>query len=93
MRTSLRIMALSLATLAMIPAAHGFAQSRSNAQTEEIEGDHQKLICRRSVETGSLVKGRRECFTRAQWERIAESAQKGATDLVENSRGRPTGGQ
>lgn len=33
-----------------------------------------KLICKRSADTGSLIAKRRECKTRAEWDRLAESA-------------------
>ena len=92
MHTRVRHIVLALTSLAIIPTAQGFAQS-SPRQVSSDEGDEDpaRVICRRSVETGSLVKGRRQCFTRAQWDRIAESAQKNATQLQEDSRGRPSG--
>lgn len=34
----------------------------------------EKLICKRSMVTGSLVRKRRDCKTRAQWTAIAEAA-------------------
>jgi hypothetical protein len=35
-----------------------------------------KVTCRRYVETGSLIKGRKECHTRREWDLLAEGAQR-----------------
>jgi len=59
-----------------LTAATGNAQER-DARTSA-GGEAERLICRRIPDTGSLVRTRRQCFTRAQWDRIAESAQRGA---------------
>lgn len=32
-----------------------------------------RLICKRAVETGSIIRKRKQCFTRKQWDRIAEA--------------------
>ncbi len=45
-------------------------------------GDSGRLICRRMPETGSLVRARRQCFTKAEWDRIAETARRGAEKTV-----------
>jgi hypothetical protein len=34
----------------------------------------EKVICKKSIETGSLVKGKKICLTAKQWGRAAESA-------------------
>ena len=81
-----------LAAVAMVPTANVFAQSQSRqVSSDDEDDDGERIVCRRSVDTGSLVKGRRQCFTRTQWDRIAEAAQKKATDMQENLRGRPSG--
>jgi Ni/Co efflux regulator RcnB len=46
--------------------------------------DDDRKICKAQLETGSLVKKRKQCFTRKEWERIAESQQRGARQLVED---------
>ena len=45
-------------------------------------GQDERLICRRMPETGSIARTRRQCFTRAQWDRIAESARAGAQKTI-----------
>ena len=54
------------------------AQSGASERT----GQAERLICRRMPETGSIVRTRRQCFTRAQWDRIAESARTGAQKTI-----------
>lgn len=47
------------------------------------------LICRRESVTGSLIRARKTCFTRAEWDKIAESARRNATQLQDDNAGRP----
>lgn len=70
-------------TIAMLAAASApaTAQSRSSG-TNAGANDPNRLICRRMPETGSLMATRRQCFTRAEWDRIAESARRGAERTV-----------
>jgi hypothetical protein len=35
----------------------------------------EKVVCRRELETGSLVKARKDCRTRREWNRRSEAAQ------------------
>lgn len=50
-----------------------------------------QVVCRRTVETGSLVRGRRACHTRAAWERISEAQARGARRVVDDLRTRHDG--
>ncbi|HEY0026911.1 MAG TPA: hypothetical protein VGC35_03480 [Allosphingosinicella sp.] len=45
-------------------------------------------ICKASLETGSLVKKRKQCFTRKEWERIIESQQRGTRQMIEELEGK-----
>lgn len=54
------------------------AQSGAASRSSQDE----RLICRRMPETGSIARTRRQCFTRAQWDRIAESARAGAQKTI-----------
>ena len=40
-----------------------------------------KIICRRYLETGSLVKSTKVCHTRAEWTRLSENARRDAEDI------------
>jgi hypothetical protein len=47
--------------------------------------DPNKMICRREVEIGSLVKTRRTCHTRKEWSEMADAARRDAYTLRERS--------
>jgi hypothetical protein len=40
-----------------------------------------KVICRRTLETGSLVKGKRVCLTRREWARASEKGRAHAESM------------
>ena len=71
---------LALGAACALAGTTATAQSRSGGQSAG--GDSQRLICRRVQETGSLVRTIRQCFTRAEWDRIAESARRGAQSTI-----------
>lgn len=71
---------MSLGAACTLAAASATAQGRESRASAGNEAE--RLICRRIPETGSLVRTRRQCFTRAQWDRIAESAQRGAGKTI-----------
>ena len=50
------------------------------------KGSPDEMVCRREVDTGSLVARRRTCMTRAQWQAQAEAAQASAERQEELSR-------
>lgn len=50
------------------------------------KGSPNETVCRREVDTGSLIRGRRTCMTRAQWQAQAEAAQASAQRQEELSR-------
>ena len=66
----------ALGAACALTAAHAVAQEPDRRASAGNDGE--RLICRRIPDTGSLVRTRRQCFTRAEWDRIAESAQRGA---------------
>jgi hypothetical protein len=51
----------------------------------------QQMICRKDKETGSLVKTKKTCHTRAQWAYIADFNQRFSRDLVDNAQTKPAG--
>ena len=78
---------LLLAGLVVTEASIAVAQN-SDAPPRR---DPDRLICQRIPETGSLVKARRQCFTKQQWDRIAESQRNGASRMIDDLATRPTG--
>lgn len=39
--------------------------------------DDNEIICRKTLETGSLVRKTKQCFTRAEWDKIAAANRQG----------------
>ena len=73
---------LTVAILAAAAASTpAMAQSRSSG-TNAGANDSNRLICRRMPETGSLMATRRQCFTRTEWDRIAEAARANGTRMM-----------
>ena len=88
------LLAAPLAFFAATPIA---AQSEPAPQSAEqkpvaAEDPDQKIKCRRIEITGSLVRKERVCKTVAEWRANAESGNQNARDVVDHSRGRPSGG-
>lgn len=73
--------AITLASLSM-PMIAWAAETPS---TEQAEKD--KIICRKTAEVGSLVRKKKECYTKAQWDEIAEVHQRGAKKTQEGLSG------
>jgi hypothetical protein len=46
----------------------------------------ERMICRYDKETGSLVKGKKTCHTKAQWQYIDDTNQSFANRLVDDAR-------
>ena len=72
----MRILALGflVAGLTAAPfAAHAFQQISAKASADR-QAKGERLICRYTDETGSAARRRRQCFTRTEWDRIAEAA-------------------
>jgi hypothetical protein len=71
------IVSIALLAVQAVPVA---GQTKSAPKANETPPE-ERLICRSSYEIGSLVKRRRQCFTRAQWDRIAEAARLRGEDI------------
>ena len=72
-------------------ALPGIAPAQSRGGATAGTNDANRLICRRMPETGSLAQTRRQCYTRAEWDRIAESQQSGAQRTIDGLTSRPGG--
>lgn len=58
-------------------AAPQAAQPANPTATKPVQvasRDSEKIVCKRFIETGSLVKGRRECKSEADWQRERDLA-------------------
>jgi hypothetical protein len=61
----------AVAAGACLLAGAGLAAERTAA---ERTAPKEKLICKSIQETGSMARRLRQCFTKQEWERIAEAA-------------------
>jgi hypothetical protein len=68
------------------------AASASTSTTSVAAGEGDKLICRRELETGSLVKKRKVCLTKTEWQRRNEAHEQFSRDLQDGLRTKPSGG-
>lgn len=73
-----RLIAAGCAVLLAIPAI------ARDPEPPKVMPNGEKVICKRTEETGSLVKATKRCYTRAQWDRIAEAARGNALRIVDN---------
>lgn len=92
MKISHSLFALAGAALLLeVPAgAQASSEPRPNvAQTATADGQERR-ICRRIQETGSLARRRRQCYTRAEWDRIAEAARQNGQRLQDDMRSAPS---
>ena len=83
----------------MLIAALGTALAAGAAMAAETAGaaqasnalDDNRIICKKTLDTGSLVRKTKECFTKAQWDRIAESQRRGNEKMVDGLTSRSSG--
>ena len=80
MRIAILATGLVLLSTAMIQP---LAAQRSRAAKD----DPNRLVCRTTIKTGTLAGRERQCFTAAEWERLADSGSRGARDTVDRLRG------
>lgn len=61
------------------------------APAQAAPAEPEKLICRKQIETGSLVRGKKTCMTRTEWAKVGDAARDGSQYLLEQNEGRPAG--
>lgn len=81
-------------SIKLVIAIAGLAVTTGGQAQQTAPGDPVKprMICKRNVETGSLVAKRRECRTKQEWDRLAEAARSNAEYEMNRSMTKPTGG-
>jgi len=70
-----KIASIAVLSLVATPAVANPVESGSSAPTTE------RKICKKEIETGSLVKGRKICMTAREWARATEDAQKQTSEM------------
>lgn len=80
------MIALGLMSLSLF-AIQSAGQTSTPAPTTPAVDRKDEVICKRFVETGSLVKGYKRCKTRREWDRESQDARSGASsaDSCRNS--------
>lgn len=71
----------ALASVLMTGAAAAGAENATIAPSAS--ADDQRIICRKTLEVGSLVKKHKQCFTKAEWDRIRMAHREGAQKMVD----------
>jgi hypothetical protein len=79
------IASIGLLALAMMADA-STAAPRADAPVDPME----KVVCRRYVETGSLVRSKRVCRTKRDWVNVDQQGRKLAEDIYDKGINRPT---
>jgi hypothetical protein len=90
MRTLQLMLVAALGSTLLAGTAVAAADTPGAAQAQNALDDN-RIICRKTPEVGSLVRKKKECFTKREWDRLAESQQRGAKRLQDELSGRSTG--
>lgn len=69
------IIALAVIFAASPVSVAAFAETAAPRATDAL--DDTKLVCRRTLETGSMVRKKKQCFTLREWDQIAEIQRRG----------------
>ncbi len=71
---------------AMLCSAVVAAEPQAAAATAVQSVEKERMICRTEKETGSLVKRKKTCHTKSQWQYIDDTNQSFANRLVDDTR-------
>lgn len=72
-----RGLAAVLAGMMAVASANASPTAATAGAGDKKPLDDTTLICRKTLETGSLVRKRKQCFTALQWDRIAQQTRIG----------------
>jgi hypothetical protein len=79
-----------VAALAVLAAVSLNAAALANAAAPPDGGvGDQRIICKKHVETGSLVRKVKRCFTKDEWDQVSEAEQRGVKRMIEELTSRP----
>jgi len=74
---SIHVMTLAALSVLSLGSAALADTARTVGTPDDSGVGDQRIICKKHLETGSLVKRVRKCFTKAEWDLIAEREQVG----------------
>ena len=69
------LIALGLIFAASPMSTAALAETTVRTATDAL--DDTKLVCRKTLETGSMVRKKKQCFTLREWDQIAEIQRRG----------------
>lgn len=69
------VIALALMFAASPVSVTASAETVARTATDAL--DDTKLVCRKTLETGSMVRRKKQCFTLREWDQIAEVQRRG----------------
>lgn len=72
-----------MAAFALLSAGPVLAHPEDKVSTQA--GNPDKIVCKRIVDTGSLVRGSRTCKTRAAWDSEAQAARRQVQEMQDGS--------
>lgn len=84
----IRAMVVVASTSVFLTGAAATAGSGAAATAPAASADDQRIICRKTLETGSLVKKNKQCFTRAEWDKVYAAQREGNQKLFDGLSGR-----
>lgn len=91
MRTSPTILCGFAASMLLTTIAIAAEPAPAPAPAAPAADPMQQTVCRKQMETGSLVRAKKTCHTRAQWAYIDDVNQGDARKFADDSMGRPSG--
>ena len=90
----MRAITLTITAMALIMGMAASAQTAAPPATPAVQpvaAVPEKIICTSQIETGSLVKRHKMCFTAKQWRYVNDAHEAEARKLVEDGTGKPNG--
>lgn len=70
-----------LACLALLAAP---AAAIAGEQSENASKPKERVICKKVVDTGSLVKGKKKCMSATSWERLSDASRERAKEMQQS---------
>ena len=74
-RLTRALIALAVIFAASPVSVAASAETAARPTTDAL--DDTKLVCRKTLETGSMVRKKKQCFTLREWDQIAEIQRRG----------------
>lgn len=84
--------AVGLALIATTAAAQAPALPATTSIAPAAAAPKERMVCRREIVTGSLVRSAKKCMKASDWDRVADVAQENSHDLVGRNRAQSNGG-